>query len=425
MPEDTVMEETIGYPVCDIEAVRESLTAYWLQRPSRNDFEMNLKRKCGVFTPEVIAYFESGKRVKPNKFDAEYVFKSSVPDTVNEYDEIILDIDSNDSMSENTAATEAEIQSEIDFLENQFDRVSGGIEKKSHACFLDRYCHMCPYTMKSQTTASTSEIVYVCNFCRVCYSNANRMRQHLEDRYHFSAGEYVSKRTKAPVVNYCKCEIGSSVREILATQKRVAMTLQDKREEKSSKGVFCPKCDAFFSVDVLACAVHYRFVHGAPDHGYMYSVGELQEVRDIALTARHVCLTCNLQFKRLKDLVSHLEITRHAPFAPRDQIYVYRCSCCSFNTTYFMQFKLHVVEHRSTNNGAASDDQEMYGEVYAYAKPAEFYHLSAPSCQSEYKEELEIVEKLLRSNNNKQTMGVTDLLIKPLLDRKNELTSLV
>ena len=128
------------------------------------------------------------------------------------------------------------------------------------------------------------------------------MEEHLRGENHFSASEYIIEAKKdeiydptiSPMESISNSSIGTSSSETNLSLSNRKVAFLKKRSSlrnfnvNDSFIVFCPKpeCSAFMSTNVLACALHYKYVHSVDKDVEIYSIGKferLQEVYDYTL----------------------------------------------------------------------------------------------------------------------------------------------
>ena len=163
--------------------------------------------------------------------------------------------------------------------------------------------------------------------------------------------------------------------------------------------------------------MHYNIVHSASNE-YIYSISKLKQERVACVEKRHSCVECKQSFKKLSDLIAHMDKTKHFPETKKNEINVFECPFdqCAYNSVYFFYFKQHLMSHLTNDPNTALIDVK----IKIYPEPQSYYHtakyLENDSLDS--KEEINAIECLINS-----TKGQTDTakIVAKLKSRKDHL----
>lgn len=406
---DLDIEKYIGkYPKNDIVKARKEIYNDLHKEHAESLLELIAKQKCGILSADVVNFNLNG--VKPSKnfiLDMDFInprygfdFSSNISNIIETSEPMQLEIDENENRPEiskdilapavekNQVLETWEIldsDKAIDLaLETTEDQEAyKGTLKQTHLCEKK----FCPRNLKISSLKhfDNARIVYVCDFCQHTVSIEGNMRKHLKEYDHYTASEYIIDMNQTNVTKICAIKSRSNVKNLATTGK---------------KRVFCPACDQCFDTDTLACGMHYEFTHSGKGE-YIYSVSEMKREEKMILEKRHSCVECKRKFKKLSDLVVHIDTSKHFPCAKADEINVYECPFqdCYFNSVYFFPFKTHILTHKYFNK-PKTDLTEIYTEINfkVYAKPNNFMHISQYRSEERYldkKEEIEAIDRLL------------------------------
>ena len=286
------------YPLDEIASIRGELIANLYEKPCRNASEMEVRRKCGMWTEEMLAFYLDDKR--PDGMDMSWLREYDTPENFAEYEitdqtdnggagdiatnnhvttEIRRDTsDDNEDNEDNEAnghssavveTNENNASSEMmrlidasdgDELIKQWSReaVSSNVRLLEADVHKKHACKLCPYTLRHQDTASASvraslhaqsaRTLYVCDFCSTSTLSLATMRQHASDNHHATASEFSFSAEAAAE---------GEITELYLRKRCTQMCDEPAAKAASSKcGVFCPKCQFFFANNILACKLH-------------------------------------------------------------------------------------------------------------------------------------------------------------------------
>lgn len=390
--------------------------------------EINMKRKLGIFTQEVIEFFVENKKPCNLQYDEEF-----------NSEDIANTIDNNDCVnnlntqevanSQETIVEQPQIEIKTDEIVSKFT-TNIDIEL-THSC--EENLLFCPKKVKffNETNPQLAEkkliSLYICDFCtKIMFIEVN-MLKHLEESEHLSASLYYTDESQS-ISEESKFDIDKLYLKSRCKLKNLNSTLSNKWN------IFCPKCFFVFDTDLLACCMHYKYTHRTFDE-YIYSINDKLPIKqiDIELSRKHVCLTCDLKFKKLTDLMYHLEVTKHFPFInPNDElINVFYCpvDTCSFKVNNYSTFRVHILTHQNLVKQLESQESnektvKLTAKCRTFMKPTNYYHLKQFGYNSfnDHIDELEAIKFLLdtlKGHSDQQE------LVKKVKARKDELHKLL
>lgn len=415
------------YPKKEIAKAKRQLYDDFHKSTARTLLEIIVKKKCGILTNDVVDYKlydkkpcedfnESLEFINP-KFD-ETKEEKTVEITQNENDKII------------------EIETgEIEFI-SEFDKVATISQKHEevysnnsitqiHACE-EKFC---PRNIKinSSNKIPLRNIIYVCDFCQHTVCLEENMKKHLKEYDHYSSTEYLYEKNESPVKS--NFFMNDYLPKIYSLKSRASIK---NLNTNGTFRVFCPQCSMCFDIDTLACAVHYNFAHSGKND-FIYSISELKREETINIDKKHQCSTCQKPFKKLTDLVAHLDITKHFPHTKKDEINLFECPFdnCYFSAIYYFSFKQHLLSHPFFNRPKEeSPFLNVDVKFKVYSVPTSFYHIPAfcEEIAEDKHEEIKSIDCLLsclkghndHSEINKKLKARKDYLHKKLKGTKYE-----
>jgi len=290
----------------------------------------------------------------------------------------------------------------------------------SHGCELDNF-KFCPKDIKpADNTANTltMSVVYVCDNCQITVINKDNMLQHLNERNHLSASEYYAEKT---VTN--NLLTNTSIKYLKNRSILMSSNSFNKINNNNNElAVFCPKCEFPFSKNLVACSIHYSYVHTPGE--FIYSLSQRTRTEIVYVSKSHSCFECKQKFKKLLDLSKHLDSSKHFPKNANTEISVLNCQLdkCTFKTTDFFPFKQHLLGHKFLQEQTDSDIHVPV-HIYYYSKPTSFYHATSftdsnKNTIEENKEEIKWIDSLVelyKGHNDSQD------ICKKLKNRKDHL----
>jgi hypothetical protein len=448
------------YPLESIISFRNYLINELKAKQCKYDLEMNLKRKCGILTHDVIEYFLSNKRLNPNEEEKTTEFKNDLPDylltTLAQHQnqpEIFIKYSIDDQVEEEEEQEEeleksdlgidesfesgeidTDQQHEVQIEEKNAEELMQKLIKENaklsqelklrHACCENETEHhekqICPRLINNSSSLNNSnKKFFMCDFCFSKEDFEHKMLEHLLNLKHYSASEYYSIDSNSNQYELSKrCSV-KSFNQI----------------NKLKSGIFCPKCDFFFEHDIQACALHYFYIHDSSKSHFIYSVYDLNDLHELQISKEHSCPTCMTKFKKLTELVTHLEKVKHFPHAQNEQqINVFHCSLdkCTFKSTNFFAFKTHILSHSHFNKQQQQQPQSKITNVDSvkckveiYTKSNAFFHMTNfqhdLNLKQENLSELEAIDSLLEMT--KQHTHANELY-KDVRARKDQLIKL-
>jgi len=421
------------YPFDDIKLVRDNLYKNLYLTSAETEAEIRIKRKCGIITSkEVIDYYINN--IMPPQIPVQEIeeFDESTDDQTDDHPAKVLKIDLHSNLTNKPAPQPASSSvntshfdksdlvsefakvTQFQALNNSNHDESNNSElcrtlKLSHAC--DR--KFCPEHLKivGSSNFSKENLVYVCDFCQMTVSLEDNMKKHLKKYFHYSASEYIIEKSPnhdnaqyifplAVQSKICAIKSRASIRNIVTDETQL---------------VFCPQCLLCFGTDTLACAMHYKWTHSYKND-YIYSIGDLKRVDTIYLDKKHKCAECNKIFKKLSDLIAHIDITKHFPVTKQGEINVYNCPFdnCGYKSIYFFLFKQHLLSHNYFNHTQKKTSDlaipEVEVKINVYSIPTSFFHVSTFREENleDRKEEIIAIDCLLDSlkgHNDQMELG--------------------
>ena len=421
------IEKMGSYSLIDAEKVRKQILEDLYKSQAQTVIEIQTKRKCGILGPDVYDYYMGTNKRQhlidfPNIDEALTYYDAELEDVSSELEEndkldssqnngLKIDDEVQPSYSDSDDENEDESQkgkplpifSDDDLVKKfnepkilSFDMAdSTDVNDVTKICKdlnLFHACEkkFCPRNLNSindkySDGATNTSLVYACDYCQLVLSIRERMVNHLNDYNHYSASEYIVERNEhESKIKYIKSR--SSLKNF---------------NVDNSIGVFCPQCNFCFTSGVLACATHYKYVHNPFGNEYLYALSERKRVDEFEVDKAHSCFDCGQKFKKLTDLVAHLDNSKHFPYAKQNEINVFNCpfDSCKFISINFFTFKTHILSHPFFNRPAQSDqlsDMRVLIKINVYPVPNSFFHVTKFSTEDQ-KEEVNAIDCLLDS----------------------------
>ena len=240
----------------------------------------------------------------------------------------------------------------------------------------------------------SNNLVYVCDVCFSVFRLKDSVKKHIDACNHLSASEYLLEEPKSAstgerTLKYIKnrCSIKGSV-------------------EPRETGVFCPKreCNFYFSDCILSCGIHFQYLHNKDEQ--IYAIAHFKHETNFEISKAHTCpdSKCKIKFKKLSDLILHLNQTKHFPEPAKNEINLFTCSFddCRFRSVNFSTFKNHAISHSFFNKPSSTlgDDLKVSFKCKTFYSPTSFLHLPQikQNLPQDNKNECEAIEDLLELN---------------------------
>jgi hypothetical protein len=171
--------------------------------------------------------------------------------------------------------------------------------------------------------------------------------------------------------------------------------------EAISNAAICPICNFYFGGDVLAAALHFKYMHDKNE--LVYSTCTLLGEKKFTESKPHVCPECKVGFKKLKVLDEHMRTAKHFPYRKLPtEISVIMCPFdnCRFATVHFFSLKEHIYSHKlfnKSNPKLKENNPKVDVKVRIYSRSEFFYHLPMlnETIVEDRKDELEGLNALL------------------------------
>ena len=391
VPDSKLFNYNGKYPKNEIGKARVHLInrLYDLNQQEKTTCEINLKRKLGIYTQDVLDFYNKG--IMLNCMSLQENFTCSNEEILlKAKKELILD----ESVNE----------------ENSVQNVPLDIDQK-HCC--EEVLMFCPRNIEffnefsEELSKTNTTTVFLCDSCKSLMNLEENMVKHLNEKQHFSASVYCYDDDKKFYLR-SRCKIKNLNRSLEIC-------------------VFCPKCYFYFGSNILACCLHFKYVHRQHNNNELvYSVSDFPiKVLDIELSREYKCLTCFLKFKKLTDFTYHLENTKHFPFAESENVVnVFCCPIddCQFHTILYSAFKVHILTHPYVQKifENHTSDVKLTAKVRVYDKPNSFFHVKKFNGKLYYDkvDELTGIESLLEILKGHADQGE---FVKKLKARKDEI----
>jgi hypothetical protein len=376
VPNSKVFNYNGKYRIIELEKARKHLINRLYDSNHKNEFEKTtheiiLKRKLGIYSQDVLDFYKKGIMPKCISLDKNL-------NNTNDEDFIIDD----------TVVKEISKSDDNINQDNSLKNVPLDIEQ-THIC--DEVLMFCPKNIglfneiSDEFSKKNLSIIFLCDSCKTLMNLEDNMVKHLNEKQHISASIYCYNEDKEFYL-HSRCKIKNL----------------DYRSLEMC--VFCLKFYFYFGSNILACCLHFKYVHKQHNNNELvYSVSNLPiKVIDIDLSREYKCLTCFLKFKKLTDFTYHLENTKHFPFAENENlINVFFCPIeeCQFRSIVYSAFKIHILTHPYVQKifDNQKNDEKFTAKVKVYEKPKYFFHVRKfnGKLYSDKIDELDGIESLL------------------------------
>ena len=364
-------------------------------RQEKTTCEIKLKRKLGIFTQDVLDYYVEGK----------------LPSCISLNENLSCSNDEVQITENGTKSIKLDESSEI-IDDSLHQNVPLDVEQ-THSC--EEYLMFCPKNIELFNELNEDlfqnkklSIVFLCDSCKSLMRLEENMVKHLNEKQHFSASVYCVDEESQKFYLRARCKI-----------KNLNSTLD--------ANIFCPKCYFFFGSNILACCLHFKYVHRQHNNNELvYSVSNppIKEV-EIELSREYKCLSCFLKFKKLTDFSYHLENTKHFPHPENGSVVnVFYCPVdnCEFRSIEYTKFKIHILTHPCLQKTFDNplNEVKLVAKVKIYEKPKGYFHVKKfnGKLYADKVDELAGIESLL---DNLKGHAEQSECVKKLKARKDEI----
>jgi len=274
--------------------------------------EINLKRKLGILTRDVIEYFLGSESIG---YD----------------DESYLELDKN----------------------------------LKHGC--KNYLKFCQKDIEicRNLDENLSRYVYACDMCNYFANSKVLMKNHLKENHHLSSSIYFMIDNDSSFQLKSRCAIRN-------------------QEINEDVNVFCPKCYFCFGTNILACCLHYKYLHKPANLNILiYSIVAQNELLkknlDVEITKEYKCLDCQLVFNKLQDFSNHLNEfwDHHLNPDSSNVINIFYCPNidCEFKSIDYPSLRFHVIKHNNLYKGLNNSNFKILTKMKTFNKPKQYFHL--------------------------------------------------
>lgn len=383
------------YSVNDLEQVRKHLLKEVYEESIFFE-ELTAKKKCGILSKDVIDYYKDNIK----KSNLRYISQEDYKDTDDhENEHSNQNINDDKSPLNNLKGIEKVVESkeleprpvdiDLESIVNQTKLLCRSLNL-AHGCEVDElvFCPRQIIAADSSYKISNLTSIYICDICQVSISYRENMLKHLNEAKHLSASEYYIEKIVTE-----NSSLSNKVKYIKARSSLL------NTNNLTEIAVFCPKCHFCFGKSIAACSLHYKYEHNSDQ--YVYSLSILKKTEKISVDKSHSCFECHARFKKLTDLVTHLESTRHFPKNPDTEISVLGCPFdkCGFKSIHFFSFKQHIMTHSYFQlKNDSFNEISVSAVLYIYNKPKSLYHISQfINAKEDNIDELKTIESLMET----------------------------
>lgn len=421
-----------SYPIVQLKKVRKYLINN-LKKDINSKIELEIKRKCAIFTKDLIDYMLVGK--KPEKFDEKKTFQIDYQQ--NPFLHKILNIDDEDLIvcnenQQNASKIELSLPEATKTPNNFYEKTkrlssedndNDSLLKKelslNHGC--DKWCYR-NITSKDKITEKEKEnLVFICDYCHFDTDNETIIKKHLFEKEHGSASQFLCEpKSKDQSSNESKISFYDEYLKSTIESKRKIIFIIDRcclknkiTREFYNFEVFCPKCHCHFDDNILAACLHFKSLHSATQTEEVYSIGELVRTKTFEINKVHTCPTCTVKFKKLSDLALHLKNSEHFPGSLKNEINILFCPFdkCGFKSNKFFAFKNHLMSHPFFNNPKIGKFSSVQVKVGIYSSPKFYLHMAKNLVitNADKKNELEAIDELIKLNHSEDSNNLASL----------------
>ena len=459
IPSETVAHFSDVYSSEEITEVRKYMIDNAYKKKSNSKVELESKLKCGILSSDVVDYFVHENKdlviyVNSNSED-EYDFDESTyakNDQKSHQDQNVINASTPDfgfksQPFENHCSLSFKLNQPVYFKKSKYHTINNQLTL-NHKCKIK--CKKDITSLMPNAIINHKRLAYVCDVCFKLFREQELALKHLDAFNHVSASEYLLE-DRSQTKSLSSDHTLKYINNLLAESKLTIMHVTNRCSTKSLvfphlTGVFCPKrgCQFYFKDSILACGLHYQYMHENDEQ--IYSIAQLKLETEFEITKLHTCPKCKELFSKLSDLTNHLFKTKHFPFAAENEINLFLCQIddCKFRSTNFHSFKTHTLMHRlfkkpmysvgtcyskkmlKSYKPSLNLDPRVTVKVLTFHAPTGFLHFPKikQSFQEDNKNEFEAIEDLLELNKGYLHVPGYSVLNARLLARLSELKEL-
>ena len=199
--------------------------------------------------------------------------------------------------------------------------------------------------------------------CNYLENSKVNIKNHIKEKQHLSASIYFMNEKDSSIQLKSRCKI--------------------KNEQVKDVDVFCPKCYFCFGSNILACCLHYKYLHQPSNLNVLiYAIvkdKELKKSVDIVITKEYKCRDCQLVFNKLQELSNHLNEFWDHNLNPENenQINVFYCpnNDCEFKSIDYPSLRFHVIKHNNLYKDLNNSNMKIHAKMKTFNKPKEYFHI--------------------------------------------------
>ena len=292
-------------------------------------------------------------------------------------------------------------------------------ENLRHSCseknlnFCQRDVEICNYL--KETGTSTSMQSYICDMCSYLTNSRVEIKNHLKQNKHLSASVYVSQNEKTTTVfQLSRCKL--------------------KNTASFDRAVFCPKCYFYFGSNVLACCLHYKYLHKPSSLNvliYSISIDVALKTVEFEINKEYKCIDCELVFDKLKEFSKHTIEMKHHLWPENDnQVNVFFCpdNNCEFTSIDYPSLRHHISSHqdlyRTLRKSNTNKNAKLIAKMKTFDKPRDYFHIKYFSDDYLF-EQVDEVSCIESSLNSLKLHPIHKKFINRLEERKKKLKKLL
>jgi hypothetical protein len=432
-----------SYSLNEIAELRRSLIEEFYKNKAKTKLGLESKLKCGVLSPDVIDFFVHQKRdfIRDEEVDEEE------DDEDEDWDKLVIINDekqleslhvNNIDISPNLKRLKKTLSENESLPSTPIDQspaaapataaaapaaalvvatpspvadsksailVNGNFSKLCQDLNMEHKCgSMCVKNISSRITENypsslQNNLVNVCDECFTVFRLRDSVKKHLDACSHMSSSEFLLEMV---VTTKASTAAPSSSQRTLKYIKNRCSTKCSR--EPTDSAVFCPMpgCNFYFSDSILACGLHFQYLHNQKEQ--VYSIAQLKIETEFEIGKLHICpdKKCLEKFKKLSDLTAHLTASKHFPEPCKNEINLLICSFddCKFKSVNYHTFKTHVVTHAFFNKPQGLNAEPRINvKCRTFLRPTGFLHFpQIRNLIEDSKNEMDAIEDLLELN---------------------------